>query len=124
MLRVTAIALVAAIAVASPKNLICEDPRLTDGGKIMGMHVTFNPYATEIRLESDATQYEYGTPVRFTVKANGTKFTSETVLFGVQVEFNAGNGEAMGQFHDLSDDLELTKGCSSSLYTKSDTGAF
>jgi hypothetical protein len=103
---------------AHPNNVICNDPRFVTGGQMMFVYVTENQRAPDLSLTADATQYDFHKPVKFTLKANGTRLTAEPVFMAIQIEFTGPNGEAMGNFHDFSDDLELVAGCSSTLYSK------
>jgi len=95
---------------------------------MMGGYVTLNQLTKDILFEADATHYEYGKAVRFQVLANGSRFVSQEapkgVYLAVQVEFTGPNGEAMGVFHDLSEDLVATPNCASSIFSKTSGGAF
>merc|ERR1719201_2663153 len=96
---------------AHPGSMICNDPRLTEGGNMMHAFVTINNHQTDLLLEANATQYKYGETILITIKANGTRYVSQDAPMGVylalQVKFTGPNGEAMGTFHDASPDLDL-----------------
>jgi hypothetical protein len=119
-----AVIAMAHLAASHPQgNIICNDPRLKSGGQMMYSYVTENPFTSDVSLTADATQYQFHKAVKFTIKSNGTSLTAEPVFLAIQIEFTGPNGEAMGTFHDFSDDLELVAGCSSTLNSKT-TSAF
>lgn len=104
-------------------NLVCNDPRMSSGGRMMYNWVTTNEFTNDIAFSANATQYEYGQTVHFKIEADAdSQFIGD--FLAVQVEFTGPNGEAMGQFHDLSEDLVYTPGCSSGIYSDTDNGAF
>ena len=43
---------------AHPGSMICNDPRLTEGGNMMHAFVTINNHQTDLLLEANATQYK------------------------------------------------------------------
>jgi hypothetical protein len=115
--------------IGHPENVVCNDPRFKNGGKMMNSFVTENQYTKDISIKANTTQYKYGETVEITVTANGTKFVSGDdapagVYLALQVEFTGNNGQAMGQFHDMSQDLALVSNCATTAYAKTAGGAF
>lgn len=118
-----------ACADGHPESIICNDPRFKEGGRMMNSYVTANEYSQDIYITTNVTQYKYGEAVQITVKANGTKFVKDRdaplgVYLAIQVEFTGPDGEAMGDFHDLSSDLNKTANCASSVFSITDKGPF
>eukprot|EP00729_Bicosta_minor_P011489 gene11489-30919_t len=110
---VVAVCTVVGLALGNPSDLSCEDPRLSDGEKIMHLTVVTNNAATEIDFTADATQFEYGQSVKLTVKATEPRFIG--AMFAIQVDSAGPSGEALGKFHNFSGDLAATDFCSTSV---------
>jgi len=122
MLRVIFLAsavFAAAAARDPPSPITCNDPNFQDGGTLLGAYVTPNELSTDIAFSASTAQYTYGKPVHFKVQANGPRLMHEPkgVYLAVQVKFTGANGEAMGNFHDYSADMDRTPNCASSIFS-------
>ena len=96
---------------------------------MMNAFVTENEFSSDISIVANTTQYRYGEAVEIQVIANGDRYVKgadapKGVFVAIQVDFTGADGQAQGQFHDLSPDLELTPNCPSSAYSKTAGGAF
>ena len=58
MLRTALVALAVVMTTAHPASMICNDPRLKEGGNLMHSFVTINNFQSDLILEANATQYK------------------------------------------------------------------
>lgn len=100
----------------------------------MGGYVTPNEATSEISFSASSDSYIYHETLEFTITTNGTRYVSDDdlgVYLAVQVSFSpssdpsdgdrtGANGEAMGAFHDISDDLVSNTNCASTVYSRDD----
>jgi len=103
-----------------PEKLICKDPRLVAGASMMYNYVVPNQFSDAMIFNASLDKYEAGTTVGLQVRANGTKFIESPKGVFIAIQSSSActlNGDN-GVFSDLSDDLSLTNGCQSGVFSK------
>lgn len=113
------LAVLLAVVWAHPSNIICDDPRFVDGGKMMGGYVTLNELTEDIVITASAERYAYNASVDFEIVANGSRFVGDVAGVYIAIQY-VGAGEAQGLFTDLSDDLAMTTNCATSAYSQTE----
>lgn len=116
------------LAVGHPNNLVCKDPRLTEGGMMMHNYVVSNQYTEALLFSASASSYKAGSSIQLTVEANGTKFVSDAAPKGIFLAIQSRSACTLvgdhGAFSGLSADLDLTASCTSGVFSKTAGGRF
>eukprot|EP01062_Namystynia_karyoxenos_P033287 TRINITY_DN244_c0_g1_i1.p2 TRINITY_DN244_c0_g1~~TRINITY_DN244_c0_g1_i1.p2 ORF type:complete len:719 (+),score=248.55 TRINITY_DN244_c0_g1_i1:82-2157(+) len=111
-MRRAAAALLPALALASPSNLACTDPRFREGGGMMHNWVTANEFTTDFVVTASKQSYKEGDTVWVSVAANGTRFAG--AQFAIQAQSWCTLTGDHGAFGSLSAGLSQT--CPSGIY--------
>lgn len=112
-----------------PNNIQCEDPRIKEGAMMMKNYIVSNEYTNGLVFEASASSYSEGTDIHIQVKANGTKFLNpEDAPKGVFLSITSRSHCTLvgdhGRFSGVSEDLDYTPVCDSSVFSKTKGGAF
>eukprot|EP00756_Hemistasia_phaeocysticola_P017637 Hpha_TRINITY_DN15550_c5_g1::TRINITY_DN15550_c5_g1_i1::g.104421::m.104421 len=115
-----ALALLPAAVLAHPAILICQDPRLREGGLIMHHWVTGNQYSAGIDITASALTYKEGDTIDITVKNTGTAPYNNSFIAVQSSSWCTLTGDH-GKFTHLSSDMAATNGCDSGIYSNTPT---
>jgi hypothetical protein len=113
---------------AHPEKMICDDPRMVEGGMLMHNYVVSNQYTEGLSFKASASEYVAGSSLELTVTANGSRFVSDAAPMGVFLVIQSRSACTLvgdnGAFSGLSKDMDATSGCSSSVFSKTAGGGF